>query len=493
MNFGSAYETLKAADKLFYFGIFSFLFGIIFGLLLDFGSSFLWLFLLLSLALFLLNRKFLLYSLLLSSFVLGAVRADFSLERDFFLEKSVGRSVSVSGRIVAEPSFSENSSRLIFRPEGTKEKIIIITERTNFFRFGQKISAEGKLSKPENFLSGGKREFDYVNYLSKDDIFYEIIFPKIKILEEPGFSVRGTLFSLKNLLISKINRVIASPASEYAGGLIFGVKESLGSSLEEAFRRTGLIHVVVLSGYNITIVAEFIIKTFSRFSSSLGPFIGIISIALFVIMTGASATIVRAGIMALLVILSRLISRKYPINRALFLAALLMVAQNPKILMYDPSFELSFLATLGLIHLSPIVYQKLGFITDKFEMRTFLASTLSTQIFVLPVLLNKVGEFSVIAPITNILVLPFIPLSMLFGFLTSILGIFSTTLSFVPGTLAYILLSYQLKVVEVFASISFASIKISSFPFFAVLIFYLGIGFIFLKLRRTNPPQSSSL
>lgn len=135
---------------------------------------------------------------------------------------------------------------------------------------------------------------------------------------------------------------------------MLGVKESLGEGLEEDFVDTGLVHIVVLSGYNVTIIAEAIIRTLSFVSVMAGIYIGGIAIAVFAIMTGAGATIIRASIMAILALIARATGRRYEITRALFIAGFLMILENPYILLYDISFQLSFLATVGLIYLSPV-------------------------------------------------------------------------------------------------------------------------------------------
>lgn len=463
--------------------VLSFVLGVAFRSFFDFGISFVFLILLLSLVVFV-DKKFLFFCLTLILFLLGLLRMDFALERDYFL--SGGMDVNLSGLIIDEPVKSENSTRLVLLTEESKEKILVITERSNILKYGDTISLSGQIKRPENFETDNEREFNYVNYLAKDDIFYISLFPEIeKIKSGQGNFFKRNLFSLKNFLISNIAEVIPSPESEYLGGLLFGSKDSLGKELEEDFRRTGLIHVVVLSGYNVTIVAESILKTLHFLPLTLGLSLSALSIILFALMTGASATIIRASIMALIVILGKALSRNYDVTRALFIALFLMVLHNPKILIYDPSFQLSFLATIGLIHFSPIIEERIKFVTESFGLRGLISATLATQIFVLPFLLFLIGEFSIIAPISNLLVLPFIPLSMFFGFITSLLGIFSKTLSLIPAFLSYILLSYEIKVVELFSAFSFASVSIKDFPFSITLLVYLFIGFC-IKYRTSN-------
>src|SRR6185369_13002766 len=149
-------------------------------------------------------------------------------------------------------------------------------------------------------------------------------------------------------------------------------------------------------------------------------------------------------VMAIIALFAELVRRDYAVSRALLLAGAGMLIQNPMILLYDPSFQLSFLATLGLIMLSSPIEKKLGFITDKMGIRALVASTFATQIFVSPLIFYMMGQLSIIGIVVNILVLPFIPLTMLLVFLCGFFGFFSHLLSEIEGWGSHILLSYEL-------------------------------------------------
>jgi competence protein ComEC len=202
-------------------------------------------------------------------------------------------------------------------------------------------------------------------------------------------------------------------------------------------------------------------------------------------MVGASATAVRAGIMALLVLLARGTGRTYAITRALILAGFVMILHNPLILIFDSSFQLSFLATVGLIHLSPIIEKRLGFVPGQWGFREVAVSTVATQIFVLPLLLYMSGQLSVVALPVNLLILGVIPVTMFFGFLTGMIGFISTVLAMPLALVSYALLTYQLKVVELFSSFPFASFTIDYFPAWLMICFYIAIG-VFLWLKKSK-------
>jgi competence protein ComEC len=209
-------------------------------------------------------------------------------------------------------------------------------------------------------------------------------------------------------------------------------------------------------------------------------------------MVGAGATIVRASIMALLIILARTIGRKIDILRLLFIAGFLMVLHNPYIVMFDPSFQLSFMAMLGLILLAPLFESHLKFIPEKFGFREIAAATIATQIFVLPLLLYMMGEVSVVAIVVNLLVLVFIPLTMFFGFITGVLGFVSSTFSLVFALPTFIFLYYEIAIVELFAKLPFATMTIPNFSLWLMFLVYVmyGVGLWHLHRNRTILPAT---
>jgi competence protein ComEC len=208
--------------------------------------------------------------------------------------------------------------------------------------------------------------------------------------------------------------------------------------------------------------------------------LGSVSIVLFAVVTGAGATIVRASIMALLVLLARATGRVYEITIALFTAGFLMLLHNPKILVFDPSFQLSFLATFGLVYLAPLVERRLGFLPSKWHIREVTTATIATQAFVLPLLLYKVGELSLVALPVNLLILLVVPLTMLFGFLAGAIGFLSFFASLPFAWIAYAFLAYQLGVVRIFSFLPFASVHIP-FPLLLLVAFYLFYGVVIYK------------
>lgn len=399
----------------------------------------------------------------------------------------IGQQVSLKGIVVDEPDVRERTTRIVLQITEKHEqhiwtdRVLVTTDQYPEWRYGDEVTLVGELILPENFRNSETgRVFDYVSYLAKDGIHFQMFYPEIKLLDRgKGNWVRTRMFSLKTMFLNRIARIFPEPHGALLGGLLVGAKQSLGEDLLGDFRATGIIHIVVLSGYNITIVADAIMRTLAIFPRVIAYSFGATSIILFAIMTGAGATVVRASIMALLVIIARATGRMHTITVALMVAAFLMLLHNPFVLIFDPSFQLSFLATIGLIYLAPILEKKMEKILSFAGARALFVATVATQIVVLPLLLYQMGEFSLVAVPVNLLVLPTISLTMLFGFLAGTVSMLGTIISFPFSAIAYGLLSYVLFTVHIFSSLPFASIIIPTFPVWIMIALY-GVLSIFL-------------
>jgi len=423
---------------------------------------------------------------------LGVLRFDVAdLNRgNPFLDELIETRIVAEGIVIDEPDERENNTKLtilfdVVSGEHVDDKVLVTANTFPRFSYGDKIVLSGTLKKPKNFKGEEGNEFDYISFLAKDSIFYQMFFPEIELLSEGnGNIVKHNLFTLKRAWLNNVGKVIPDPAVSLLGGLVVGAKRSLGADLQEDFRKTGIIHVVVLSGYNVTIVAEAIMRFFSFLPQLFGISIGGIAIIFFAILTGGSATVVRASFMALLVLLARATGRTYAITRALFIAGFFMILHNPKILVFDSSFQLSFTATIGLIYLAPKIEQYFKLVPTRWQLREFATATVATQLLVLPMILYKMGDLSLVALPVNLLILASIPITMLFGFITGVIGFMSSFLSLPFAFVTYALLAYQLKVVDLFASLPFASLHITSFPLWGALLLYTLYGLLIWKLHE---------
>jgi len=466
-------------------GIFVFIFGFIFGVLI---SSFISV--ALSLGIFIvviglitllgekiwnkkIGKEVLFLSLTLVSLGLGVLR--YSI-KDFH-EPLVPIS---QGVVVSEPEQRENSTRFVFQSDNG-EKVLVSTDLYSSVQYGDQVRVEGKLQEPGVISDDtGGRPFDYGAYLAKDDIYHTLSFAKVEVLSSGhGYFLKDSLFKLKHSLVGKMREIFAEPESSLLAGLIVAGKVAMPKDILEEFRRAGVIHIVVLSGYNITIVADFIKNVFRSSTFS------VVGVVLFVVMTGGQATVVRAALMVLAVIFAKMFHRKFSAPRALLVAAFLMLIQNPKILVFDPSFQLSFLATSALIFVSPMFERHLKWCPEKWGLRTTLATTLATQIVVFPYLVYSMGSFSLVSLPANMLILLMIPATMLIGFISTLAAYISVMIALPFSYVTHLFLAWILGVSHYLGNLSFASITVPLASWWLIALIYLAITIFVWRFQNS--------
>lgn len=363
-----------------------------------------------------------------------------------------------------------------------KTKILVQAPLYPQYQYGDLLKIDGaQIQNPKDLKFS---DFDYGNYLEKHGIRGLIKNPEK--LEKVGWDGNRTIASI--LKISKkfqniINKLLPEPMSTLMVGIIIGLKQPLPDSIITAFQRTGLSHVTAVSGYNVTIVIlwiSFLLLMISRRASFIGT---ILATIVFIILTGASASVIRAGVLAILVIFAKYIGRRpyYPI--LILLVADAMLIFNPYALKNDISFQLSFLAFIGILIVSAPIAQNKYFQILPESIRKIFAETLSAQILVLPILIYNFGLVSLIAPLANILILPIIPATMLIGFLTGIAGMIYLQLGQLFALFSWLILMYILIVVENLSKISWAAIPFKTQSWWWIPLYYI---LIVLWLRYSN-------
>lgn len=404
-----------------------------------------------------------------------------------FLASQVGEKVELVGVINKSPEKRENSLLAVVNVDG--ELIQISTNRSAKLLYGDEVAVKGKLVLPASFETDYGRVFNYPGYLSAQGIKYQISFAEVEVIQSgQGNKIIGVLLVFKEKFMAKLEARLPEPEVGLGEGLLLGVKQALGNDLEEAFRKTGLVHIVVLSGYNVMLVVAFFLfflKSLSRFWQMI---FGLVAITAFAFLVGLGATVVRACLMASLLLIVDATGRIYFVMRALFLAGFLMVFFNPLTLVFDVGFQLSFLATLGLILIVPILEKYFNKVPNFLDWRSFLLATVATQIAVLPILLYQIGQLSLIAVLANVVVLPAVPLAMLFTFLVGILSFVSDTLATVFVYPAYWSLSYINNLTLYLADFKYAAVGVPSFGFYLVPISYALMAFLWWKLWQ---PEST--
>jgi len=412
-----------------------------------------------------------------------------------------GSQVRILARISSQPYLS--GSKQIIR----LGQFLVFTQPFPEYFYGQKLKVIGKVKKR------------VINRFQTD---FVLNYPTFRIIEEEKnlniqTKVVTVLLSFRRRLENIFSNCLPEPQASLISGIVLGTRRQIPKDFRQNLQKTGTIHVVVASGYNISVIAGLLISVTLRFiKRQFALFLSFFGILIYTLMAGAEPPVVRAAIMGSLTFLAQFLGREKDVWRALVFAGGIMLLANPLIL-FDLGFQLSFLATAGILAFAgqkEILMEKrhsaadggMLLVADKPQVlpsgktlffRIFslplvvkdLQTTLAAQLGVLPILLSNFGQISVISPLVNTLVLPVVPIIMILGAITAFFGLICQPAALIASWFAWVPLTYFIKVVEWFGNFPWVSFELGKISFWWIVGYYLVLGIIFLNsnFKIQNP------
>jgi len=345
-------------------------------------------------------------------------------------------------------------------------------ETVNYLKRGSFVSVKGKLIAPE--AARNPNAFDYKTYLNHQRIHWIIQSTFIpQVIKDPSpFQLDTLLSSMQTYLSHSVEQAFPENIAPLVKGILLGNRDDIDPSLIDAYSILGLLHILAISGLHMTILSGGVLASF-RFiglTREISLLLTCIFIPLYVLLAGASPSIVRSGIMAVIFLLGNFL-RKPVDGLNIWGAALLgMLIYNPYQL-WDIGFQLSFIVTWGLIVFVPIFNPHPS--TVKVPIRLMICVTMIAQLFSLPVLLYYFSQFSLLSPLANFFLVPFFSLVIIpFGFAALVVGLIH------PG-FAYLMtrglaeLWYLINhLVEKWSSFAWANLYIEKPSFLWLVIYY---------------------
>ena len=430
------------------------------------------------------NQKSAIAALFLFCAGLGVLRLQVSMVENQFQELFDSKQ-QLEGYVTEDVDVRAASQLITFQPKGYSQNILISARLGQKFFYGDWIVAEGKPQAAQNY-----GDFDYQKYLERFNVYATMDYPKILMLKSDQLNpVKGLLLKVKAAFLARMSRFLDEPQNSLAVGILIGGHGTLPKDIVNNFSVTGISHIIAVSGFNITIIILAITSLAQIIGRKNSVWLAAFAIVAFVIICGASASVVRAAIMGSLLLISLSLGRQYSVAPALFFAALVMLAVNPKILFWDVGFQLSFAATLGIIYFMPVLGKLAQNLPEDFGLKTLILTTLSAILATMPLIILNFGIISLSAPIVNMLVVPAVPWSMLFGFLTALPFVGSGS-----ALVANWILLYILKVVSVFAGLPYSSLnaQIGPWIFWLLVLAVLGLYYLLALLAKDRPVEENS-
>ena len=394
----------------------------------------------------------------------------------------------LAGRVVSDPDIIGNQQRFHFQidrldEQSTQLKVSVTSWHLPRFHYADQLSGRFELALPQD-----SQEFQYSNYLAKSNIYLTARQAgEITIIPAPP-TILGALYQMKRLTNSAIHRFLPEPHAGLLSGLLLGIRTDLSDSFKTALQYSGTSHIIALSGFNVTIIINFLLSLLSWLLPRRWVWLIASMVILgFVVMTGASSSVVRAAIMGWVLLIASFWGRKHYSVNAVLLAALTMVILHPLILIYDVGFQLSVAATLGLIYGAELLRLKIWFI-PKFILDILIA-TFGATLFTLPLVAFYFGGVSWVALGANLLVVPLIPYLMLVGSIGLIGFVIWPALHWL-SILVWPLSSLLITVINWFGSLPSAFILAPSLPAWVPVTYYIILGIVVIYVRHRRATQS---
>lgn len=265
------------------------------------------------------------------------------------------------------------------------------------------------------------------------------------------------LDNFRRKFIAGMQSVVPEPQASFGAGLLLGQRSTIPKEINDQLSITGLTHLVAVSGYNLTIIIMAARQLFGKGSKFQSTLAASLLMLIFVLLTGLSASIVRAALVSGLSLLAWYYGRKFKAILLIVLTAAITTAWNPFYLWSDIGWYLSYLAFFGVLVLAPIALQILGRGREPKLVGSLLAETISAQLMTTPIIMYIFGRVSNISLIANVMVVPLVPIAMLLTLFSGIAGMAAPVLGGWVAWPAKLLLTYMLDITGLFSKLPHAS------------------------------------
>jgi competence protein ComEC len=434
-------------------------------------------------------------------FVLGSLRLEGarpSTNPDGVALFNDGSRLLVRGVVDQEPEERGASQRLVLRVESldagdawqaTSGKVLVTLRPFPKFAYGDRLELNGRLETPPSFDT-----FDYREYLARRGIVSMAAFPQVRRLARgQGNGVTAGVIYVRDHLGDSLSAALPEPEAALGRGMLLGQRTSIPATVTDDFNRAGISHLIAISGSNVTIVAELVV-------SSLAWIIGrrravlaaMLFIGAFVLLVGASPSVVRAAVMGVMMLGAVLAGRPGSALPAVAFAAAVLTAWQP-LAAFDVAFQLSFAATLGLILLQPRLDGRLapalgrvfpGGLSSLLSENISITTAASLAVF--PITAANFQRVSLVAIPANIVAVPLFTATILLSGVASVAGLVSSGLGDLGGRFAVVPLWALIKIAHGFAALPYASAGIGGAGLIGAGATYAAMGAVLVWLSR--PP-----
>ena len=374
--------------------------------------------------------------------------------------------------------------------KGTKLQLSIKNNK-NVIEYGNKISFIGEFEQAE--VQRNYKGFNYREYLKTKKIYGLVTTSKIEKIEKEKYNkILIFINNLSNKIVKKSSEMLDGEEASLLTGILIGNKENLSKETEENFRNSNLSHILAVSGAHVSYVIlgiAFILQK-SKIHKKIAKIITIFILIFFTILTGASASVTRACIMAIYILIGSLIYRKPNILASISISILIILAINPyKIL--DVGLQLSYGGTIGIILFNKILKERIKLPNFKYEfvnksikaIKEMIIVSIGANLIIFPIIAYHYNTISLTFFISNILAGPILGIIIILGFITIFISFISIELSKIISIILELFLKLLILIANFSSNLPLSKIYVKTPSIFFIIVYYIVLAIAIYRIR----------
>lgn len=374
--------------------------------------------------------------------------------------------------------------------KGTKLQLYIKNNK-NVIEYGDKISFVGEFEQAE--VQRNYKGFNYREYLKTKKIYGLVTTSKIEKIEKEKYNkILIFINNLSNKIVKNSSEILDGEEASLLTGILIGNKENLSKETEENFRNSNLSHILAVSGAHVSYVIlgiAFILQK-SKIHKKIAKIITIFILIFFTILTGASASVTRACIMAIYILIGSLIYKKSNILASISISILIILAINPyKIL--DVGLQLSYGGTIGIILFNKILKERIKLPNFKYEfvnksikaIKEMIIVSIGANLIIFPIIAYHYNTISLTFFISNILAGPILGVIIILGFITIFISFISIELSKIISVILEIFLKLLILIANFSSNLPFSKIYVKTPSIFFIIVYYIILAIAIYRIR----------
>lgn len=386
--------------------------------------------------------------------------------------KKVPNNVKTTATVISEAKETEYYYSYNIKVDSKKFILLVSKSYQQKLEFGMCISLKAEYIKPD--IARNYKGFNYKEYLKNQKIYGTFKAQDIKVIKQNNINIISNFSNkVRNKIIDTTKNILPDKTRGLLIGILIGERQDISEELTESFSKSSLSHIVAISGSHISYIILGItyVLSKSRIHKKVIYIITILALVLFMFITNFSPSIIRACIMGIIMLFSKLVYRKPDILASIAVSLLIILASNP-FSIRDIGLQLSYMGTLGIIYFNKPISNFLNRYISR-KISDIISITISAQIMVLPIMILNFNSISTVFLISNIVAVPLSGAIILFGYLNVFLGFLSINLAKLLAICTHGLVQILIWTAEFTAKLPFSSMAVVTPSYLTLIAYYL--------------------